>query len=107
MLPLSIPQSREEIIKCTDTGNITGFKTTKNGIKRNTVHLRDPSGGTQFRSNEQIEQVRTQHRSRISWFLSSLSSIKGLKHRSDVRKIRHPELGNKRPVIFMKDENPT
>jgi hypothetical protein len=40
-----------------DSGNISGFETAENRVKRNAIHLIDPSCDANLRSNQKKEQV--------------------------------------------------
>jgi len=74
----------EEVVEGTDTGNVSGFETAKDGIVGNAFHFINPFGNADFWLRHEKEKIRTEHRSRITR-LRTFEIIAILKQGRDVR----------------------
>src|SRR5690606_16417455 len=98
VLALRGPQASEEVVEGTDAGNVARTKAAENGVKRNAVHLVDPFGDADLGTNEQENQIRSEHGSRVAR-IRSLGIVVREQHGGQVREVGDPQLGDERPVI--------
>lgn len=102
-LGIRAPETGEEIVEGADAGNVAGFEAAEDGIEAVSVQLVDPFGDAEIRPNEEHQEIRTQHGSRVTW-RGTEGGVRILQQRSDAGQIGDKQFEDHGPVVFAQQD---